>query len=71
MNQAIDVRNISAQDLAALGMQDLAYVKSVLHEGEPAFAVHAADGTLMALTATRLAADLLVRNNEMEPVSVH
>ncbi len=71
MNQAIDVRNISPRDLAVLGMQDLAYVKSVLHEGEPAFAVHAADGTLMALTATRLAADLLVRNNEMQPVSVH
>jgi hypothetical protein len=71
MNLTTEVRNISTQDLAALGMQDIAYVKPVLHQGEPAFAVHAADGTLVAMTATRIAAELLVRNSELEPVSVH
>ena len=71
MNLTTEVRNISTQDLAALGMQDIAYVKPVLHQGEPAFAVHAADGTLVAMTATRIAADLLVRNSDLEPVSVH
>ena len=44
MNQTVD-RNLSSQDLAALGIQNIAYVKPILHEGEPAFAVHAADGT--------------------------
>ncbi|MDF2766876.1 MAG: hypothetical protein K0S81_3871 [Rhodospirillales bacterium] len=71
MNLTTEVRNISTQDLAALGMQDIAYVKPALHQGEPAFAVHAADGTLVAMTATRIAAELLVRNSELEPVSVH
>ena len=71
MNQTIDFRNMSTQDLAALGIQDFAYVKAVLYQGQPAFAVHAADGTLVAMTATRRAADVLVRNNELEPVSVH
>jgi hypothetical protein len=71
MNLTTEVRNISTQDLAALGMQDIAYVKPARHQGEPAFAVHAADGTLVAMTATRIAAELLVRNSELEPVSVH
>ena len=71
MNQTIDLRNLSTRDMAALGVQDIAYVKPVLHQGQPAFAVHAADGTLVAMTATRLAADVLVRNNDLEPVSVH
>jgi hypothetical protein len=71
MNETLDYRNISSQDLAALGMQNIAYVKPTLHEGAPAFAVHAADGTLVAMTATRIAAEVLVRNSELEPVSVH
>ena len=64
-------RELSAQDLAVLGLQDLAYIRSVLHKGEPAFAVYAADGTLMALSASRAAAETLIRQNDMEPVSVH
>ncbi|HXV23514.1 MAG TPA: DUF1150 family protein [Alphaproteobacteria bacterium] len=71
MTETTDYRNISTQDLAVLGMHNLAYLKPVLHQGEPAFAIHAADGTLVAMTATRIAAELLVRNNELEPVSVH
>ena len=71
MNQTIDVRNISLQDLAVLGVQDIAYVKPVLHQGQPAFEVHAADGTLVATTATRHAAEHLIRHNDLEPVSVH
>jgi hypothetical protein len=71
MNQTADIRNISRQDFVLLGMQAIAYVRAVQHEGEPAFAVHAADGTLVAMTASRAAAELLVRNSELEPVSVH
>ena len=71
MTQTTDIRNLSSSDLAALGIQAFAYVKPVLHEGEPAFAVHAADGTLVAMTATRIAAELLVRNSDLEPLSVH
>ncbi len=71
MTEITDFRNISTQDLAVLGMQNVAYLKPVVHQGEPAFAIHAADGTLVAMTATRIAAELLVRNNELEPVSVH
>lgn len=71
MNQATDIRNLSARDLTILGMRDFAYVKPVLHQGQPAFAVHAADGTLVAMTATRETAEILIRNSDLEPVSVH
>ena len=71
MNLSADFRNLSSQDLAALGVQDLAYIRPVQHKGEPAFAVYAADGTLVALSGSRLAAESLIRQNEMEPVSVH
>lgn len=66
-----DLRAISTQDLAALGLQDVAYVKSVLVGGKPAFAVHAADGTPIAVLSNRDVAFIAVRQHELEPVSVH
>jgi hypothetical protein len=65
------MRQMTANDLAMLGMQDIAYVKPVRVDGNEGFAVHAADGTQMALIANRDLAFAVVRQNEMEPVSVH
>jgi hypothetical protein len=65
------MRQMTANDLAMLGMQDIAYVKPILVDGTEGFAVHAADGTQMALIANRDLAFAVVRQNEMEPVSVH
>ena len=52
-------------------MEDVAYVKSVVVDGADVFAVHAADGTQIALTANREIAFAVVRQHDMEPVSVH
>jgi len=71
MNEITDIRQISADDFAALGVQQLAYIKPVLHNNKPAFAIHAADGTMVALSANRAAAEALVRQSDLEPVSVH
>jgi hypothetical protein len=72
MMQTIEqMRQMTATDLAMLGMQDIAYVKPVLVEGNTGYAIHAADGTQMALIANRDLAFAVVRQNEMEPVSVH
>jgi len=65
------MRLMTSNDLAMLGMQDIAYVKPVLVDGTTGFAIHAADGTRMALIANRDLAFAVVRQNEMEPVSVH
>jgi hypothetical protein len=72
MMQTIEqMRHMTPQDLAMLGMQDVAYVKHVVVDGTAGYAVHAADGTQMALIADRDIAFAVVRQNELEPVSVH
>jgi len=71
MQTTEQMRQMTTNDLAMLGMQDIAYVKPVTVEGAAGFAVHAADGTQMALIANRDLAFAVVRQNEMEPVSVH
>ena len=71
MQTTEQMRQMTTNDLAILGMQDVAYVKPVVVEGNAGYAVHAADGTQMALIANRDLAFAVVRQNEMEPVSVH
>lgn len=66
-----EMRAMTAHDLAMLGMQDIAYVKSVVVDGTAGYAIHAADGTQMALIGDRDIAFAVVRQNELEPVSVH
>jgi len=65
------LRYISPQELALLGMQDVAYIKSIVVNDEPAFAIFAADGTQVAVLAEREVAFATVRQHDMEPVSVH
>ncbi len=65
------IRDISAHELAMLGVQALAYVKPVMVEGVARFAIHAADGTPMAVLDDRRAAFAVIRQNDLEPVSVH
>jgi hypothetical protein len=62
---------MSDHDLAALGLQEVAYVKPVSVEGNTAYAVHAADGTEIAVMADRDIAFAAIRQNDLRPVSVH
>ena len=71
MQFGTDIRQLSAHELGLLGMSDVAYVKTILVEGVVSFAVHAADGTQMAIIPDRDLAFAVVRQNDMEPVSVH
>ncbi len=71
MQFSTGIRQLSARELGMLGMADVAYVKPILVDGAPAFAVHAADGTRMAVIPDRDLAFAVVRQNDMEPVSVH
>jgi len=69
--QFIEMRQLSARELGLLGMEDLAYVRPVVQDGVEAFAVCAADGTQMAVIPNRELAFAVVRQNDMEPLSVH
>jgi hypothetical protein len=68
---AFDVRHLSEQQLAALGVSHIAYVKPVTVNGIQGFAIHAADGTPMAVAGDREVAVAAVMQHEMLPVSVH
>jgi hypothetical protein len=71
MNTSPNFRQLTPSDLAALGVQDLAFVKRIIVNDEAAYAVHAADGTQMALMTDRDIAFAAIRQHGLEPVSVH
>jgi len=62
---------LSPTALALLGVDHVAYVKAVNVDGQPAYAVHAADGEPMAVIPERETAFAAVRQHDMEPLSVH
>jgi hypothetical protein len=68
---AIDIRHLTPDQLAQLGVSQLAYVKPVLANGVPAYAIHAADGTPMALAPSVDLAVAAVRQHDMLAALVH
>ncbi len=69
--EMIDIRHLSVEQLAALGVSQIAYVKAVMLNGTTAYAIHAADGTPMAVAGDRDLAIAAVREHEMWPTLVH
>ena len=68
---AFDIRHMTVEQLAALGVSHLAYVKPVLVNGTVAFAIHGADGTPMAVAGAADLAFAAIRQHEMVPALVH
>jgi hypothetical protein len=66
-----NIRQISAEQLAELGVARLAYVKPVEVNGTQGFAIHAANGAPMALIAERDVAIALIAQHEMVAALVH
>jgi hypothetical protein len=64
-------KELAATEFAHLGLQHLAYIKRVIVEDEAAYAIHAADGTPMAVLRDYEVALAAVRQHDLEPVSVH
>jgi hypothetical protein len=71
MKEIERIRHMSARELALFGMQDLAYIKRVLVNDVAGYAVHAADGTQIAVLPDRNIAFATVRQHDLEPLSVH
>jgi hypothetical protein len=67
----IDIRHLTVEQLAGLGVSQIAYVKPVMMNGTLAFAIHAADGTPMAMADDRDLAVAAIRQHEMLPTLVH
>jgi len=66
-----DIRHLSADQLAKLGVAQIAYVKPVVVNGAMGFAIHAADGTAMAIAGDRDVAVAAIHQHEMHAMSVH
>ena len=67
----VDIRHISTEQLAQLGLQQIAYVKPVVVDGTACFAIHAADGTPMAIAGDRDVAFAAIHQHEMVATQVH
>ena len=65
------IRHMSMRELALFGMQDVAYIKRIVVDNAPGYAVHAADGTQIAVLPDRDIAFATVRQHDLEPLSVH
>lgn len=71
MNRQTAFIRMSAQDFAALGVQDVAYTKPVTRDGRQLVAIHAADGTELAVAESRDVAAALVHQHDLELLSTH
>jgi len=70
--EILDIRKLSTYQLSRLGVSQLAYIKQVQEEdGSTAFAIHAADGTPMALAGDCELAAAAIRQHDMIAALVH
>jgi hypothetical protein len=63
--------SLTTADLALWGVNVVAYVKKVETENGSAYAIHAANGEPLGLAGSREVAFAGLRQNDLEPVSVH
>jgi len=71
MQKQVQRYEMSQQDFQSWGVNDVAFIKATEYEGKSAYAIHAADGTQMAIVGNREVAQAAVRQHDLEPVSVH
>jgi hypothetical protein len=71
MNQQVTIRELSQQDFLLLGIDDFAYVKKERKDGREVFVIHSADGSSIAAMDNHDIAFVAVRQNGLEPLSVH
>jgi hypothetical protein len=71
MKTDFDIRKMSPEALAMLGAPNLAYVRPVNVDGQSLFGIFAANGQQIGLSPDREGAFVVIRQNDMEPLSVH
>ncbi len=71
MSEIERIRQMSRRELALFCVQDMAYVKPIVVDGVKGYAVHAADGTAIAVIGDRDIAFAMLRQHDLEPMSVH
>ncbi len=64
-------KGLSTHELGRVGLEDIAYIKTVMLNGQKFHAIHAADGTPLTVVNERDLAFATVRQHNMMPASVH
>jgi hypothetical protein len=70
-NEIERLKQISPKEFAYWGLQDMAYIRRVTVNDQPAYSIHAADGTPMGVMPRLDVAQVAVRQHDLEPLSVH
>jgi hypothetical protein len=65
------LRQISPAELAALGLEGVAYIRPVQIDGAAGYAIFAADGRQLAIVPTREHALAAMRAHDLDPAAVH
>ena len=63
--------SLSSRNFANLGLEEIAYVKPTVENTKQSYAIHAADGTRLAVVEDRLVAVAMIRRHDLEPISLH
>lgn len=70
-NEIQDLRQMTLEDLAALGLGHIAYLRPSMVDGHRVWAVFAANGQQVAIMPTFEAAWSAVHQNDLELASIH
>jgi len=65
------LKYLSSNDLLTFGLNAVAYLKPATVDGQEVFAIHAADGSQLALVATREIGIVAMQEHDLEPVSLN
>lgn len=71
LGAVFDPHNMTTEQLAELGLEQIAYFRPVMTEEGPAFGVFAANGTALGVAPDPNLARAAIVQHEMAPVSVH
>jgi hypothetical protein len=71
MTLTLIANSLSQRAFKALGIEEIAYVKPIVEGIGLTYAIHAADGTRLAVVEDRLVAFAMIRRNDLEPASLH
>ena len=68
---ALALRELSSQDWARFGVQEIAYIRPVVVNGVSAMSIHAADGTPIGAAPNAELAIAAIEQHELAAVRVH
>lgn len=71
MLDTVNLKTITQQDLATLGLGEVAYVRSVTVEGEHVFAIMAANGQQVGLAPSYDSAVAAIQQHDLGHAGVH